>query len=122
MFLESFENGTLPTSMRGALIILLPKPGKPNNKCGNLRPISLRNSDTKILCKVLARRLEDLIPSIVKRDQNGFVKGRQGFHNAQEVLNIIHHQKGAPDIALLFIDLEKAFDRVEWPYLFEVLN
>lgn len=122
MFKESYANGILPPSLREALIIVLPKPGKPKTKCGNLRPISLLNSDTKILCKVIARRLEGILPSIVGKDQNGFIQGRQGFHNIRRVLNILYNQEGAPDTALLSIDAEKAFDRVEWPYLFNVIT
>uniref|UniRef100_A0A674NQL5 Reverse transcriptase domain-containing protein n=1 Tax=Takifugu rubripes TaxID=31033 RepID=A0A674NQL5_TAKRU len=87
MFKESFHNGILPTSLRGALITLLPKPGKPNNKCENFRPISLLNVDLKILSKVIARRLEKIIPKIMDKDQN--VQGRQGFHNARRILNIL---------------------------------
>lgn len=49
MFKESFHNGVLPSSLRGALITLLPKVGKPNNKCENLMPTSLLKTDLKVL-------------------------------------------------------------------------
>lgn len=81
LYIECYKNKCLTASMKEALIILLPKPGKPNTKCGNLHPISLMNTDTKILSKILAKRLVDVLPNIVNDDQNGFIKGRQRFHN-----------------------------------------
>ena len=100
MFLEAFNKDNLPKSMAGALITFLPKPGKPNNKCGNMRLISLLNSEIKILCKILARRLQDALPTVVHTDQNGFVLGRQGFHNIRKVLNIIQSLEDNSDSIL----------------------
>ena len=101
MFLEAFCNGSLPKSITGALITLLPKPGKPNNRCGNMRPINLLNSDLKILCKVIARRLQETLPNVIHRDQNGFIIGCQRFHNVRRVLNIIRGLEDTSNMALL---------------------
>ena len=96
-----------------AAITLLLKPGKASNLCGSYRPISLLNNDLKILCKALARRLDTLLPQMVHSDQNGFVQGRQGFHNITRVLNILFENSGCMDTAILSLDAEKAFDKVE---------
>lgn len=101
---EAFENEVLPPTLRQAMITLILKPGKPPAECSSFRPISLMGVDTKILCKVLAKRLDPFISHLVHNDQNGFVPKRQGFHNIRRVLNIIHEKFDAKDTALLSLD------------------
>lgn len=121
MFEESYESGTLPPTLRTALITLIPKPGRPPTERGSYRLISLMCCDTKILCKALARMLEKYDPSLIPNDQNGFVLGCQAFHNIRSVLNILYEKYDAKDNAILSLDAEQAFDRIEWKYLMEVL-
>lgn len=88
MYNESYGIGILPPCLRLATISLLLKPGKSLTDMGSYRPISLMSCDTKILCKALARRIESHIPHLISNDQNGFVLGRQAFHNTRRLLNI----------------------------------
>ena len=67
------QKKALLASMLDAYIILLLKPGKDPLECSSYRPIALLNMDLKILIKVLARRLAQVISSLVDVDQTGFM-------------------------------------------------
>ena len=84
---------------------------------------SLLNNDYKVFAKILALRLEEVIPSLVNRDQVGFVAGRQSANNMRRLLQVIFSANTLhlPAMAIS-LDAEKAFDRIEWPYLFNVLS
>ena len=63
-------------SQRRGIISLINKKDKDTSLLENLRPISLLNVDYKILTKVIAKRLEKLLPKIINPDQTRYVKGR----------------------------------------------
>lgn len=113
MLEEAFRINSLPPSLSRALITNILKPGKPPSKCESYRPISLLNSDTKLIAKGIAMRLEGCLPVLLHADHNRFIRGRQAFQKLRRVLNIIYTEKESPDAAILSLNTEKAFDRVE---------
>lgn len=65
MFNYSYRSRQLPESLREANISLILKKGKPPEACSSYRPISLLNVDRKVLAKILASRLENVITDVM---------------------------------------------------------
>lgn len=71
LFGQALEDVELPASMCEALIVVLPKPEKDKLLCGSYCPISLLNSDVKVLAKLLATRLQTLFFNLSTRARLG---------------------------------------------------
>ena len=73
-FNAGFVNGTLSVSQRRGIISLIPKDENNLTTLSNWRPITLLNVDYKILAKVIAKRIESVLPKLIHSDQTGFIK------------------------------------------------
>lgn len=97
MYEDAYDRGILPESMREAFIVLIPKPHKDHDLCESYRPISLINVDTKILAKLLAKRLNKVIASIIHPDQTGFIPKRSTVINLRRLFTILQSKGPALD-------------------------
>ena len=79
LFQKIAKEGTLPNSFYEATITLIPKPDKGNTKKENYRPISLMNTDAKILNKILANRIQQHIKKLIHHDQVWLSQGCKDF-------------------------------------------
>ena len=120
---SSKQKGHLSQSQRRGVITLLEKRGKDSSKIKNWRPVSLLNVDYKILTKTLAKRIEKTLPNVINNDQSGFLKGRyigEGVRFVEDLIDLYDNSNQSGII--LQLDFEKAFDSVEWDFLFATLE
>lgn len=72
---------------------------------------------------IIAKRLETILPELIDEDQTGFIKSRQTHDNIRRTLHlidkIVRENKTA---VILSLDAEKAFDRVNWEFLYQTLD
>jgi hypothetical protein len=122
-FVSDFHrNGKLLKGINSTFISLIPKKDCPQT-LNDFRPISLVGSLYKVLAKLLANRLKNVIGSVISDTQSAFVKGRQildGILVANEVVD--EAKKLKKDLLLFKVDFEKAYDSVDWKYLDDVMG
>jgi hypothetical protein len=121
---DFFSHNQLLREQNHTFIALIPK------KLGassvqQFRPISLCNIIYKIISKLLANRLKPLLPKFISPFQTAFVPGRLMQDNsilAHEMLHTLKHKRGRGGLMAINIDMEKAFDKMEWPFLLAILK
>ncbi|CAL5403808.1 unnamed protein product [Camellia sinensis] len=121
-FREFHQNATLVSGLNSSFIVLIPKVDSPSH-LSEYRPISLIGSLYKILAKVLSHRMKQVMPQVISEAQSAFLEGRNildGVLIANEIVDGWRkfNRKGL----VLKLDFEKAYDSVNWEFLFSMLS
>jgi hypothetical protein len=104
-----------------AFVALVPKKEDPQSIV-DYRPISLIHSFAKILSKLMANRLGPKLHELISINQTVFIMTRCIYDNFVYVQQVIKdlHKKKTPSL-FIKLDISKAFDTVNWPYLLSTM-
>lgn len=120
---EFFTSGRILSQWNSTSVTLVPK--KQNaDKLTDFRPISCCNGIYKVISKILARRLEQILPQWISPSQSAFVQGRLLTENVLLATELVQGfgQQSVSSRGVLKVDLRKAFDSVDWNFILEVLK
>ena len=122
LFSSIGASGQLPRGFHDGIISVLHKKGSRADPA-NYRPITLLNTDYRLLAKVLAHRLGAVLPSIIGKEQTAFVRGRSIGENCH-LLQLLPHllAKERRWGLVVFCDFRKAYDTVDRGFLLAVLR
>lgn len=107
------------------LLILIPK-CTPPEEVNHLRPISLCNVIYKCVSKCIVNKMKPLLSELIDDYQTAFIPGRHMNDNillSHEMMHIINKQRSRNrHLAAVKIDMNKAYDRVSWPFILKVMK
>ena len=119
-----FVSGSMPKEVNSSLIVLIPKSQNPTS-FNNFRPISLCNVVYKIISKILVSKLSPLLHKLISPHQSVFLQGRWITENQVIVQEMVHRfktRKVKTGLMAIKLDLQKAYDRVNWDVLKTVMG
>ena len=119
-----FEQKALSLKTQLGMISLIHKgKGLKRNEVNNWRPITLSTIDYKLIAKLLSNRVKNIIGSLVGKQQQGFVKGRNIANIIRSIDDVLEYEREKNLNDLLFIiDFKQAFDKINTHYICEVFK
>ena len=122
IFKDFFVSGKFVKSLNSIFIVMVPKKERADD-FKDFRPISLVGSLYKLIANVLANRLKKVMSRLVNKVKNAFMEGRQILDAsliANEVIDSMMRRKEKGILCKL--DVEKAYDKLNWKLLLTVLR
>ena len=118
----TFSSNVCPKMWLKSQIIPLPKKGD-LSLVTNYRGISLMPIAAKLYNKMILNRLVPHVEPILRKNQNGFRRGRSTLSQILCLRRLIEESQAFNrDLALFFVDFSKAFDSVDRDKMFEILG
>ncbi len=115
--------GRMSQEQRQSVITLIPKKDKDKTILSNLRPISLTNTDVKIITKAITIKLNPILDQIISPTQTAYVPKRQVTDNTFLLDKIIQlAEKTEENLFILSLDAKKAFDSIDHEYMYKTLK
>ncbi|CAL1377701.1 unnamed protein product [Linum trigynum] len=118
-----FQTKSLPQEVNSTILSLVPKVSNVQ-RMKDFRPIACCNVLYKGISKLLANRLAVVLPKVISTSQSAFVKGRLISDNILMASELVkdYHRKTITPRCMVKIDIMKAFDSVDWKFLFQVMR
>ena len=121
---QSIRTGELPPSHKQSYLKLIPKAGKDLTKIGNWRPITLSNTDHKLVTKAYSKRVTNAVKSKISEEQTAYIEGRLINDNIRAMIRTIDlaNEDQTVDGIVISLDARKAFDSVDHSYIKDTLT
>ncbi|XP_074288589.1 uncharacterized protein LOC141613746 [Silene latifolia] len=117
-----FRTGKVLKELNTTVLTLVPKTEIPDSVL-QFRPIACCNTVYKCLTKVLCSRLSSILPDIISPSQGAFIQNRDIVGNiliCQDLIKLYKRKVCSPRI-MMKVDLQKAYDSIEWSFLKDML-
>lgn len=123
--LQVLNEGKSVRDINSTNIVLIPKTQQPETM-KHFRPISPCNVTYKLISKTIAKRMKQVMPSLISQEQSAFVQGRLITDNVLVAYELLHTMRGKRQgkngCCAFKLDMAKAFDRVNWKFIDNIMR